>query len=132
MWARIDGMRTLELGSPGEMRGRLNALVLAGRKRATLGLESEYTAEGEEFEHAGERLALVDDHGARIAVVEVRTVTRSRFGDVPWDFAHAESEGHADLAEWREGHLRYYARVGESVDDDTPVVQIRMHLLPDA
>ena len=47
-WPRVGGLRTLELGSPGEMRSRLNALVLAGRKRATAGvLAVDYEQEGE-------------------------------------------------------------------------------------
>ncbi|MFI8945028.1 hypothetical protein ACIGO6_00715 [Streptomyces sp. NPDC053750] len=39
-----DG-RALELGTPGETRERLNALVLAGRKTATTGLLAEYVEE---------------------------------------------------------------------------------------
>lgn len=41
-WPRVDGLRALELGSPGETRARLNGFALAGRKRATAGLVSEY------------------------------------------------------------------------------------------
>jgi uncharacterized protein YhfF len=35
MWARIDNLRTRELGTPGELRDWLNSLVLSGTKRAT-------------------------------------------------------------------------------------------------
>jgi uncharacterized protein YhfF len=34
----VDGLRALEIGSPGAMRGRLNQLILDGHKRATAGL----------------------------------------------------------------------------------------------
>ena len=53
-------MRGFELGSKGEMQDRLNALVLAGDKRATAGLWNEdYVLEGEALDEVGERQALL-------------------------------------------------------------------------
>lgn len=131
-WPRVDGMRSLELGSPGEMRARLNGLVLAGEKRATAGLVAEYEQEGEVLEHVGERLVLLDDDGAAVGVVEVTAVEVTTFGEVPWEFAQAEGEGHRDLEHWREGHRRFWAGEGMEVLDDTPVVMIRLALVEDA
>jgi uncharacterized protein YhfF len=131
MWPRVDGLRALELGTPGEQRSWLNGLVLDGRKRATAGLASEYAVEQEELEHVGERLALLDDDGRRVATVEVTGVERTRFADVPWEFAAAEGEGDRDLDEWRAGHRRYWAAQGTPVDDDTEVVLIRFALEAD-
>ncbi|UMG91399.1 ASCH domain-containing protein [Nocardioides sp. TF02-7] len=127
-WPRVDGLRALELGTPGELRARLNGLVLAGRKRATAGLLGEYDEEGEALEHPGERLALLDDAGARIATVEVTSVETVRFADVPWEFAAAEGEGDRDLEEWRAGHRRFWAAEGTAVTDDTEVVLVRFEL----
>lgn len=121
-WPRINGLRSLELGSPGELRERLNTLVLAGRKQATAGLVSEYQDDGEAIETVGERLALLDDDGRSVATVEVTAVEVLPFIDIPWAFAHAEGEGDADLAEWRQGHLSYWRRAGIAVTDETPVV----------
>ena len=76
-WPRVDGLRTMELGLPGELRQRLTGLVLAGPKRATAGLLEEYAAEGEELEHVGEVLVVVDDDGAelgRIRITDVQVV----------------------------------------------------------
>ncbi|MGK5520296.1 ASCH domain-containing protein [Micromonospora sp. URMC 107] len=129
MWPRIGGLRTLALGTPGELRARLNTLVLAGVKTATAGLTTEYAEEGEELEHAGERLALVDDGDALVGVVEVTGVEVVRFADVPWDFARAEGEGDRSIEEWREGHAAYWARVGTPVTDDSEVVCIRFRLV---
>ncbi|MFR9778570.1 ASCH domain-containing protein [Micromonospora sp. MS34] len=130
MWPRIGGLRTLALGTPGEMRANLNALVLAGVKTATAGLlTDEYTAENEELEHVGERLVLVDDRDALVGIVEVTGVEVVRFADVTWDFARSEGEGDRSIEEWREGHHRYWARAGFPVDDDTPVVCIRFRLV---
>ncbi|HET7735103.1 MAG TPA: ASCH domain-containing protein [Nocardioidaceae bacterium] len=128
-WPRVDGLRALELGSPGEMRAWLNRLVLEGRKRATAGLLDEYAEEQEELEHVGERLALVGDDGARVATVEITGVERSRFADVTWDFAAAEGEDDRDLEEWRAGHRRFWAGAGTPVTDDTAVVLLRFALV---
>ena len=74
MWPRVDGLRSVELGTPGEMRTWLNDLVLTGRKQATAGLVQEYETEGEALEHVGERLALLDGEGQRIATLGVTGV----------------------------------------------------------
>ncbi|MDN4173171.1 ASCH domain-containing protein [Nocardioides sp. SOB77] len=127
-WPRVGRLRALELGTPGGLREELNGLVLAGEKQATAGLLAEYDDEDEELEHVGERLALVDDDGRHVATVEVTAVDVVAFGDVPWSFAQAEGEGDADLADWREGHRRYWARLGTPVTDETSVVCLRFRL----
>ncbi|GAA4568041.1 ASCH domain-containing protein [Micromonospora coerulea] len=129
MWPRIGGLRSLALGTPGELRATLNTLVLAGVKTATAGLTAEYAQENEELEHVGERLVLVDDHDALVAVVEVTGVEVVRFADVPWDFARAEGEGDRSIEEWREGHAAYWARQGSPVTDDSQIVCIRFRLV---
>ncbi len=128
MWRRLDGLRALELGTTGEMRGRLNRLVLAGRKTATAGLLEIYEEDGEALEHAGERMVLVDDEGGRVATVEITEVVIRRFADVPWEFADAEGEGFLSIEDWRERHVRYWARQGRSVDDDSKVVCLSLRL----
>lgn len=129
MWPRIGGLRTLALGYPGDLRARLNTLVLAGVKTATAGLLDEYAEEGEDLEHVGERLALVDDTDALVAVVEVTGVGVTRFAEVPWDFARAEGEGDRSIEEWRAGHAAYWDRGGTPVTDDTEVVCVRFRLV---
>lgn len=127
-WPRVGGLRALELGTPGDLRARLNALVLDGRKQATAGLRSEYEEEGEPIEHVGERLALLDDDGQQVGTVEVTRVEVLAFGDVPWAFAMAEGEGDADLEEWRAGHRRHWEGLGTPVEVDTPIVCLRFVL----
>ncbi|AXH89977.1 ASCH domain-containing protein [Micromonospora aurantiaca] len=129
MWPRIGGLRALALGTPGELRTRLNTLVLAGAKTATAGLVQEYDDENEELEYVGERLVLVDDNDALVGVVEVTGVEVVRFADVPWDFARAEGEGDRSIEEWREGHGAYWARQGTPVTDDTRIVCLRFRLV---
>ncbi|MEU5829485.1 ASCH domain-containing protein [Micromonospora tulbaghiae] len=129
MWPRIGGLRALALGTPGELRTRLNTLVLSGVKTATAGLVQEYDDENEELEYVGERLVLVDDNDALVGVVEVTGVEVVRFADVPWDFARAEGEGDRSIEEWREGHGAYWARQGTPVSDDTRIVCLRFRLV---
>ncbi|MGW3854910.1 ASCH domain-containing protein [Micromonospora arida] len=129
MWPRIGELRALALGTPGDLRSTLNTLVLAGVKTATAGRLAEYAEEGEELEHVGERLALVDDDNALAGVVEITGVEVVRFADVPWDFAHAEGEGDRSIEEWRAGHSTYWARLGTPVDGDTPIVCLRFRLV---
>ncbi|MEV7350755.1 ASCH domain-containing protein [Micromonospora chalcea] len=129
MWPRIGGLRALALGTPGELRTRLNTLVLSGVKTATAGLVQEYDDENEELEYVGERLVLVDDNDRFVAVVEVKGVEVVRFADVPWDFARAEGEGDRSIEEWREGHGAYWARQGTPVTDDTRIVCLRFRVV---
>lgn len=126
----VDGLRALEVGTPGAMRRRLNRLILDGHKRATAGLLLEYVKENEELESEGEWLALVDDDTQRIAMVVVVNVETVPFIEVPWAFAQAEGEGDESLEAWREGHRGFWAAEGETVDDQTPVVLIRFELVP--
>ncbi|MEH0938445.1 ASCH domain-containing protein [Micromonospora psammae] len=129
MWPRIGGLRALALGTPGDVRTNLNTLVLAGVKTATAGLLTEYAEEGEELEHVGERLALVDDRDTLVGVVEVTGVEIARFADVPWEFARSEGEGDRSVEEWRAGHAAYWARLGTPVTDDTQIVCLRFRLV---
>jgi uncharacterized protein YhfF len=120
----VDGLRTLEIGSPGAMRQRLNQLILDGHKRATAGLLVDYVKENEELESPGDHLTLVDDDPRGVSTVVVTQVETVPFIEVPWSFAQAEGEGDESLEEWREGHRRFWTEAGETIDDNTPVVLI--------
>ncbi|MFC5238835.1 ASCH domain-containing protein [Streptomyces atrovirens] len=112
----------MELGTPDELRVRLNSLVLAGRKTVTTGLLDEYVEETEGLEFVGERMALLDNDGRAIATVEITGMEQTSFTEVTWEHAAAEDEGDASLDEWRDGHRRFWEREGMPVEDDTPVV----------
>lgn len=131
MFPRVDGLRTIEFGTPGESRQRLVDFVLHGNKRATAGLLSEYETEGEEIEHVGELLAMVDNDGRHVATLEVTRVEVLRFADVPDEFALAEAEGDLNAADFRASHLDYWTKAGETVTDDTPVVTVYFSVLPE-
>jgi len=69
--------------------------------------------------HPGQRQAVVDSAGDRVAVVEITAVRVVRLGDV--DLAHAlgEGEGYGSVAQWRAGHERFWhsAEMREALDD---------------
>jgi uncharacterized protein YhfF len=125
----MDGLRTLELGTPGELRQELVGLVLSGFKRATAGLLSDYEIEGEALESVGERLVLVGDDGKRVGVVEITGMDVVPFAEVTDDFARAEGEGFAGHLDWATAHRAYWERIGRRIDENTPVVCLRFTFL---
>ncbi len=131
MFPRIDGLRSIEFGTPGKSRETLVNLVLHGSKRATAGLVDDYAEENEPVEHVGELLAMVDNDGIHVGTLRVTRVEILRFADVPDEFALAEAEGDLNAADFRASHLAYWTGVGETIDDDTKVVTMYFDLLPE-
>ncbi|MGA1838871.1 ASCH domain-containing protein [Herbiconiux sp. 11R-BC] len=125
MWPRHDGYRAMELGTPGAWREELNALVLMGVKRSTMGQAAEYASEGEGLEHLGERLALLDSTGGLAGWLTVTRVDTLRFGDLAGAVGDAVAasagEGFRDAAHLREGYARHWAGTGTPASDDTVV-----------
>lgn len=131
MFPRVDGLRTIEFGTPGISRESLVNLVLHGQKRATAALLSEYQSEGEQIEHVGELLAMTNNDGQHVGTLRVTQVDVMRFADVPDRFAIAEAEGDLDAADFRTSHRSYWENTGEVVEDDTLVVTVYFDLLPE-
>ena len=131
MFQRINGMRTIEFGTPGPSREKLVNLILHGKKRATAGLlTSDYEAEGEPIEYVGELLAIVGNDGTHVGTMQVTRCEVLRFADVPDEFALAEAEGDLNAADFRSSHLAYWTGVGETVTDDTLIVTVYFNLIP--
>lgn len=126
----VNGMRSIEFGSPGPSREKLNALVLDAAKRATAGLfEFDYEAHGEPLEHVGERLAMLDSAGNHVATLLITRAEVLRFADVPDEFAIAEGEGDHDADEFRAGYLQDWTAAGHVVTDDTLVTNVYFDLI---
>lgn len=130
MFPRVNDLRTIEFGTPGESRSRLIDFVMNGNKRATAGLLQDYEKEGEPVEFVGECLAMVGNDGSHLATLRVTRTEITRFIDVPDEFALAEAEGDLNAADFRASHHAYWTGVGESITDDTLVVQVYFELLP--
>jgi len=138
-----DGVtaRTLpeaEFAFPGPLRDALVAAVLTGRKTSTTSLLVEYTITGEPLPVVGERQAVVDSCGNRVAVIETVAVDQVPLRQVPLQHAVDEGEGHETLAQWRADHERFWhgedmrQSLGDAtftVDDGTMVVLERFRLV---
>ncbi|HEY3733797.1 MAG TPA: ASCH domain-containing protein [Streptosporangiaceae bacterium] len=133
-----EDLPAAEFGFPGPLRDRLVAAILAGDKTSTTGLAVEYEAAGEALPEPGDREAVLDSAGRRVAVIEITAVRVLRLADV--DLAHvlAEGEGDTSVAGWRAGHERFWHSPevrderGDpqfTVDDDTLVVAQAFRLI---
>ena len=104
----VDGfgrLPCLSFGSEG-MQERLAALVIAGRKRATVwdGREENPTVPGMRW--------AVMAAGRAVAVIETVAVGRRRFDEIDAAFAALEGEGDGSLAFWRAAHEDYFRKEG--------------------
>ncbi|WP_328768691.1 ASCH domain-containing protein [Streptomyces sp. NBC_00286] len=141
--ASPEGLASLpkaEFAFPGPLRDRLVAAILDGSKTSTTQLLVEYEHEGEPLPEAGSRSVVVDSDDRPVGVIEVTGVRVVPLAQV--DLAHAvgEGEGYTSVAEWREGHERFWhseemrAALEDprfTVDDTTPVVLERFRLVSD-
>ena len=126
---RVNGLRSIEFGTPGQMRDRLNNLIINGNKRATAGLlKEDYLDEGEEIEFVGEKLAILDNQQKPIGIVKVTKVEVLDFKDVPTEFALAEAEGDLSGDDFRQNHLKFWNSVGIQVLPDTKIVTVYFDL----
>ena len=126
---RVNGLRSIEFGTPGPMRNRLNDLIINGSKRATAGLlKEDYIDEGEEIEYVGERLAILDNDQKQIGVIKVTRVEVLEFKDVPTEFALAEAEGDLSGDDFRQSHSKFWNSVGIEVKPETKVVTVYFDL----
>ena len=126
-----EELPTAEFAFPGPLRDRLVAAILAGDKTTTTSLAAGYEIDGEPLPRPGERAAVLDSAGRRVAVIETTAVRVLRLADVDLAHALAEGEGDTSVAQWRAGHERFWhsAEVREemgdprfTVNDDTLVV----------
>ena len=129
MFKVVDNLRSIEFGTPGESRARLIDFIVNGNKRATAGLLDDYAKESEPVESVGECLAMLDNDNQHVATLRVTRVEVSRFIDVPDEFALAEAEGDLNAADFRASHSDYWSRIGETVTDETQIVQVYFELL---
>jgi len=132
VFPRVNGLRTIEFGTPGESRSNLISLILDGNKRATAGtLEWDYLAEDEPIEHVGEKLAVLDNENQQVATIQVTRVEVKKFSEVPDEFALAEAEGDLSGDDFRASHFAYWTKVGLEIKAETEIVLVYFDLVED-
>lgn len=125
-----DQLPVIEFAFPGPLRDRLVNAIRSGAKTSTSSLLQEYEGGDEPLPVVGERGAVIDSDGKRVAVIETTAVRILPLGDVPLEHALAEGEGYSSVADWRSGHTDFWtsapmrAELGEgfALTDATPVV----------
>jgi uncharacterized protein YhfF len=108
------------------LASELAELMLAGRKRATTGLSTEFAALGAPLPRAGDLSIVVHGDGRPAALIELTKVDSVPFDEVDEAYAAVEGEGDGSLAYWRDAHERYFnevcRRLGGRFDGRTPVI----------
>ena len=126
---KINGLRVLEFGDPGDLRTRLIDLVVNGNKRATAGaLDWDYEP-GESIEAVGEKFAVVGNGHEHVATIQITRVEISRFADVPDEFALAEAEGDLTGDDFRQSHFKFWTDCGYEINDESKIVMAYFELL---
>ena len=132
VFPRVNGLRTIEFGSPGESRNNLISMILDGNKRATAGtLDWDYLAEDEPIEHVGEKLAVLDNENRQVATIQVTRVEVRKFSEVPDEFALAEAEGDLSGDDFRASHLDFWSKLGLEIKAETEIVLVYFDLVED-
>ena len=113
-------------GGEPALADELDALVIAGSKRATTSLAVEYTSLNLPPPSVGDLSIILAGDGLPCAIIERTQVTTVAFDEVDAEYAAVEGEGDGSLAFWRAAHERYFtgvcARLGEHFDARTPVL----------
>lgn len=111
----------------------LAARVCQGIKTTTAGLLWEYEFDGEPVPQPGDLSVILDGSETLVAVIETVDVQIVPFNEVSAAHASDEGEGDRSLADWREGHWRFFtrscARIGRTLDETMPIVCERFRVL---
>jgi len=125
----VSGLPPFELGyARTELRRQLVDALLRGDKTATAGLLSQYEAEGERPNAAGDRCVLLGYDDEPVAVVEVTESRVVAATEIDEQFARDEGEGFDSVEEWRIAHERFF---NQPIGPDTRIVAVRFRVLQD-
>jgi len=120
-------------GDAPELARELVELVLRGPKRATAGLSEVNDGLPQVKPIAGGYSVLTEHDGSPRAVIRTTQIDRRPFCEVDAAFAWDEGEGDRTLADWMDGHRRFFARelaaVGRAFDEEMLVDLERFELL---
>ena len=119
----MSDLPPFELGYPRtELRRQLVDAVLRGEKTATAGLLSDYEAEDERPDKAGDRCALLGFDDEPVAVIEVTESRVVPAAEIDAEFARDEGEGYDTVEEWLVAHERFFER---QIEPETQIVAVR-------
>ena len=92
-------------GDSPEMADELLALVLAGKKTATVSV----VLEDEQTPSVGDLSLVIDGHGNPACVIKTVHLETVKFCDLTWDMVKREGEDE-NFEQWKSGNIRYWTR----------------------
>jgi uncharacterized protein YhfF len=107
-----NGLEAFSFGNSSAMADELGALVVAATKTASC-----WSVRDGPITQVGKRMVMLDGAGRPWAVIETVELTHRRFDEVDEALAHDEGEGDRTLADWRDGHRRYFTAEGSFAPD---------------
>lgn len=114
-------------GDSPEMADELLALVLAGKKTATVSV----ILPGEPAPKVGDLSLVLDGRGQPACVIETVQLEVVKFCDLTWEMVKLEGEDET-FQQWKAGNLRYWARDaarrGYTFTDQTPITYERFRV----
>ena len=120
-------------GDSAALAHELAELVIHGPKRATAGLAWSNEQHPQAAPIPGGYSVVTDFDGAPRAVIRTTWLDTRPFAEVDRLFAWDEGEGDRTLADWKDGHWKYFSRecaaLGRAPSEDMPVVLERFELL---
>ena len=123
-----DYYERFAFGDSSEMADELLALVLSGKKTATVSV----VLESDQKPNVGDLSLVLDGRGNPACVIKTVHLETVKFCDLTWDMVKLEGEDET-FEQWKAGNIRYWtrdaARRGYTFNDQTPITFERFEVV---
>ena len=123
-----DYFERFAFGDSPEMADELLALVLSGKKTATVSV----ILESDQKPNVGDLSQVLDGRGNPACVIKTVHLETVKFCDLTWDMVKLEGEDET-FEQWKAGNIRYWtrdaARRGYTFNDQTPITFERFEVV---
>ena len=123
-----DYFERFAFGDSSEMADELLALVLSGKKTATVSV----LLESDQKPNVGDLSLVLDGRGNPACVIKTVHLETVKFCDLTWDMVKLEGEDET-FEQWKAGNIRYWtrdaARRGYTFNDQTPITFERFEVV---
>ena len=123
-----DQFERFAFGDSPEMADELLALVLCGKKTATVSV----VLEGDQKPNVGDLSLVLDGLSTPACVIKTVHVETVKFCDLTWDMVKLEGEDE-NFEQWKSGNIRYWtrdaAKRGYTFTDQTPITFERFEVV---
>ena len=123
-----DYFERFAFGDSPEMADELLALVLSGKKTATVSV----ILESDQKPNVGDLSLVLDGRGNPACVIKTVYLETVKFCDLTWDMVKLEGEDE-NFEQWKSGNIRYWtrdaAKRGYTFTDQTPIIFERFEVV---